>query len=109
LPGRHQTGGQAPPAPAGDERHPVGSGHDGQKPGTELPFEQALRQRDLSGAVRVHGFMERLRVHVSRPSGPRHRHPFMIISFYLRELFSFSSSRLVRTLEVVSSVVSWLI
>ena len=61
-----QIGGKTPAAAASDERHAVGTGDDGAELGPWLSVEQAVCERDLPGAIRVCGPVERVRVHVSR-------------------------------------------
>lgn len=74
LLGRHPVGGKIPAVTAGYERHAVGTSHDGQERGEELPVEQALRQRHLPGAVRMRRPVELLRLHVSMKWAVASRH-----------------------------------
>lgn len=62
---RYKIGGEASAVATRHERDAVGSSNDGQKLGKELSLEQALRQRHLPGAFRMHRSLERVRLHVS--------------------------------------------
>ena len=60
-----QVGGEALAAPAGPERHSVGSGDDGEEPEEELPLQQPVRKRHLPQPLRLRRPLDGIRVLVS--------------------------------------------
>ena len=60
-----QVGGEALAAPAGPERHSVGTGDDGEEPEEELPLQQPVRKRHLPQPLRLRRPLDGIRVLVS--------------------------------------------
>ena len=60
-----QVGRQAPAAPAGAERHPMGSGDDGEELEEELPLQQSVCQRYLPQPLCLRRPLDGIRVLVS--------------------------------------------